>query len=227
MDPNCLLVTGMRGAGKTFWWSALQHGTVRQLVGRHTTHSTLSDKTEVRMGFGVRPESNEYPSKDVLSTLKTKGFPARLIWRAVQAWQVAPSSHGLRRRKSWPSRVQYVGDNPERIDHLFEACDRRFQDKGVYCLILFDALDRCADDWKGMYWAIRGLMQTALDMRSYRRLRVKVFLRSDQVNRAQTADFPDASKVLSSAVELNWPRHELYGLLLAFTRQWAERRCVS
>ena len=22
-DPNSLLVTGMRGAGKTFWWSAL------------------------------------------------------------------------------------------------------------------------------------------------------------------------------------------------------------
>ena len=27
------------------------------------------------------------------------------------------------------------------------------------------------------------------------------------------ADFPDASKLLSSSVELNWPRHEIYGLL--------------
>ena len=64
-----------------------------------------------------------------------------------------------------------------------------------------------------MYRAIRGLMQTALDMRAYRRLRVKVFLRSDQVNEAEIANFPDASKVLSSSVELGWPRHELYGLL--------------
>ena len=35
MDPNTLLVTGMRGAGKTFWWSALQDRGVRQLVGRN------------------------------------------------------------------------------------------------------------------------------------------------------------------------------------------------
>ena len=33
-DPNTLIVTGMRGAGKTFWWSALQNSTVRQLVGQ-------------------------------------------------------------------------------------------------------------------------------------------------------------------------------------------------
>ena len=32
-----------------------------------------------------------------------------------------------------------------------------------------------------MYRLIRGLLQTALDMRPYRRLRVKVFLRADQV----------------------------------------------
>ena len=25
MDPDNILVTGMRGAGKTFWWSALQN----------------------------------------------------------------------------------------------------------------------------------------------------------------------------------------------------------
>ena len=39
---------------------------------------------------------------------------------------------------------------------------------------------RCSDDWKVMYGLIRGLMQTAIDMRSYRRIRIKVFLRSDQ-----------------------------------------------
>ena len=32
MDPDTLLVTGMRGAGKTFWWSALQEDAVRQLL---------------------------------------------------------------------------------------------------------------------------------------------------------------------------------------------------
>ncbi len=37
LHPDVQLVTGMRGAGKTFWWSALQDGAVRQLAdgGRH------------------------------------------------------------------------------------------------------------------------------------------------------------------------------------------------
>ena len=34
MDSDNMLVTGMRGAGKTFWWSALQNRDVRQLVGQ-------------------------------------------------------------------------------------------------------------------------------------------------------------------------------------------------
>ena len=80
-------------------------------------------------------------------------------------------------------------------------------------LILFDALDRCADEWNDMYRAICGLLQTTLELRSYRWLRAKVFLRSDQVEESKIADFPDSSKILAAAVELNWPRHELYGLL--------------
>ena len=213
MDPNCLLVTGMRGAGKTFWWNALQLGTVRQMLARHSARGTFGDRTEVRIGFGVRHESNEYPSKDVLREVMGTGVEPRLIWRTVLAWQVAPDSHRLRQHDSWSARVEYVRGNPENVDNLLDARDRELENKEVYCLILFDALDRCADDWRGMYSAVRGLMQTAADMRGYRRLRVKLFLRSDQVNRARTADFPDASKVLSSAVELSWPRHELYGLL--------------
>ena len=213
MDPDSLLVTGMRGAGKTFWWSALQDSAVRQLVGRHATRPTLSENTQVRTGFGVTPALDKYPDKDVLRTLLSTGVEPRIVWRAVQAWQLAQGDHPLRQQRSWETRATYVKDNPEPIGKLFEECDRKFDQEGIFCLILFDALDRCADDWKEMYRAIRGLLQTALEMRSYRRLRVKVFLRSDQVDESKIADFPDASKVLSSAVELNWPRNELYGLL--------------
>ena len=213
MDPNCLLVTGMRGAGKTFWWSALQHGTVRQMLAHHMARGTFSDKTEVRIGFGVRREPSEYPNKEVLHELMGRGVEPRIIWRTVVAWQVAPDSHCLRHHNSWSTRVEYVRSNPEPINHLFEARDKELHDEGIFCLILFDALDRCADDWEGMYSAVRGLMQTAVDMRAYRRLRLKLFLQSDQINLARTADFPNAYKVLSSTVELSWPRHELYGLL--------------
>ena len=212
MDPDAQLVTGMRGAGKTFWWSALQHGVVRQLVAAQ--RSAVSESTEVRIGFGERPALDQYPGKDVLrSLIDDEGFQPRIIWRTVHAWQLAPDDHPLRQRESWRKRVRFVDTNPEVTEHLFQERDEELDRKNVYLLILCDALDRCADDWKEMYRTIRGLLQTAVDLRSYRRLRVKVFLRSDQIDESRIGDFPDASKVLSSTVELNWPRHELYGLL--------------
>ena len=211
-DPNILIVTGMRGAGKTFWWSALQNSTVRQLVGQSAGQSSLSAATEARTGFGVPPR-DDYPSRDILQALMNDGVDPRIIWRTVQARQLAHESHPLRQQNTWAERVCYVSNHIEAIELLFRERDDEFNKQGVYCLILFDALDRCADDWQDMYRMIRGLLQTALDMRAYQRLRVKVFLRSDQIDETKVADFPDASKVLSSAVELNWPSHELYGLL--------------
>ena len=167
----------------------------------------------MRIGFGVSSRLDEYPNKDVLRKLMETGVEPRTVWRTVQAWQLAPNGHPLRQLNTWPTRAAYVFDTPEVIARLFEERDAAADQSGVDVLLLFDALDRCADDWKTMHRLIRGLLQTALDMRPYRRLRVKVFLRADQVDEAEVGDFPDASKVLSSAVELSWPRQELYGLL--------------
>ena len=213
MDPDNMLVTGMRGAGKTFWWGALQESSVRQLIDQTTARSTLGENTEVRTGFGIRPAPDHYPDKDILKGLLRSRFEPRMIWRAVQAWQLARAGHPIRRTTTWKDRVAYVDREPEAIARLFHERDAEFGNRDIFHLWLFDALDRCSDDWKDMYRLIRGLMQTALDMRSYKRLRVKMFLRSDQVDETRIADFSDASKVLSSAVELSWPASELYGLL--------------
>ena len=213
LNPDVQLVTGMRGAGKTFWWSALQDGAVRRVVGRAVTRPPLNENTEVRTGFGPAPAPDEYPGPDDLRRLLAD-FEPRTVWRTVLAWQCTrDEEHPLRDCGSWPARTHYVAGNPDAVDRVFDERDAEYEWKGVHLLVLFDALDRCADDWKGMYRAIRGLLQAARDLRSYKRLRVKVFLRSDQADPAAVSDFPDASRVLYSAVNLSWPRRELYGLL--------------
>ncbi|MCY3845236.1 MAG: hypothetical protein OXH69_17040 [Acidobacteria bacterium] len=205
-------MTGMRGAGKTFWWTALQKPSVRRLLAQQDERLAWSESAHVGIGFGTRP-SDQYPGRAVLRSLSRAGAEPRTIWRTVQAWQVAPEDHPLRACGSWRARISYVDTKPEAVDRLFQDRDAECDRRGLYYLTLFDALDRSSDDWNDMYPAIRGLVQTALEMRSYRRLRVKVFLRSDQINDKEVADAPDASKALSSMVELSWPRHELYGLL--------------
>ena len=213
MHPDTLLVTGMRGAGKTYWWSALQGVSVRRLLVRLAARFPLSERDEIRTGFGVVAAPDDYPSKDVLQQLIAGGIERKIVWRTVEAWQLARSDDALRRLSTWRERASYVRSNPETIERMFRERDREFEERGAYFIILFDALDRCVSGWQNMYPTIRDLLQTVLEMRSYRRLRAKVFLRSDQLDETEITDFPDASKVISSAVELHWPRRELYGLL--------------
>ena len=213
LHPDVAVVTGMRGAGKTFWWSALQEANIRQLIGERHVRAQIGQETELRTGFGSRADVDQYPSKDVLIQLLSRGMDARLVWRTVQACHLAPKKHLLQHQSNWLDRAEFVRDNPESIDRMFAERDEKLARRGRWLVVIYDALDRSADDWQTMYRLIRGLLQTALDMRSYRRIRVKMFLRSDQFAPASIGDFPDASKLLSSAVELTWPRRELYGLL--------------
>ncbi len=212
LNPDVQLVTGMRGAGKTFWWSVLQDGAVRQLVGRAVKWPPLNENTEVRAGLGSGQAPDEYPDRDHLRHLM-EDFKAAAIWRTVLAWQFAlHKDHPLRECDSWAARTRYVAKNPEAVGRLFQECDAEFDERGVYFLVLFDALDRFSHDWKAMYRAIHGLLRTARELLSYKRLRVKVFLPSEQADSTAIAGFADESGVVPS-VNLNWPRRDLYGLL--------------
>ena len=217
--PDSLLVTGMRGAGKTFWWSALQDKNARRLLSEHPDLSMLHAETEVRVGFGVKsgvgatPKSDAYPDKYTLQNLLEEGVDPQIIWRTVMAWHLAPDGHPLKMHILWPKRVKHVIQHAENINRLFEQRDDELDQQGIDFLVLFDALDRCADDWKTTYSIIRGLLQAALLMLSYKRICMKIFLRSDQFDKSEIANFPDASKVLRSEVQLVWPHHQLYGLL--------------
>lgn len=212
LDPDAVVVTGMRGAGKTFWWRALQERPIRQLVSERHRRWALGQDTEVRIGFGVAPAPDAYPGKDVLSNLLRSGREPRIVWRAVAAWQFAAGDHPIRKCRDWQERVGYVAAHAESVDRLLGDRDADLERRNTHGILLFDALDRAADDWDTMARLIRGLLQIALELRSYRRLRAKVFLRSDQTEPSVVSDFPDASKILAGRSELTWPRREIYGL---------------
>ena len=212
LDPDALLVTGMRGAGKTFWWSALQDGEVRRLVAQ-SERTKLSENTVVRIGFGVRSAPGEYPGVEALRSLRANKAP-RDIWRTVLAWQLAKGTeHPLAALSTWEKRTEFVAGNAEEIDRFLQERDDEYSWNGVVFLLLFDGLDRCAENWTGTTEMVEALLQMALEVRSHRHLRVKVFLRSDRATDRAIATFPDASKVLATQVELTWPSRELYGLL--------------
>lgn len=131
----------------------------------------------------------------------------------VQVYHLADADPRLRQMPWWSERANYAEKNSEEVTRIFFECNDRLNSKDNYSLVLFDALDQSADDWTIELQLIRGLIEHAQKMRSCRRLRAKVFQRSDPATETRVTGFPDASKVLFSELLLPWSRSALYGML--------------
>ncbi len=215
LDPNVQVVSGMRGAGKSFWWAALQESSHRALLARSDRQLEALRDARVSVGFGERSSPADYPGRDTLAQLLEQGAQPRIVWRTVVL-----RAFGLPMPETtetpWKDCVAYVEARPEEVERFLDEHDRQCLEDDRYDLVLFDALDRSASDWSTMHRLVRGLLELALELRPYRRLRIKCFLRTDQLDEREVADFPDASKVLAGMLELSWPAHELYAMLFQY-----------
>ena len=211
LDPEATLVEGIRGAGKSFWWAQLASDSHRSFVQQNFPEARLPDQLEVAQGFGPGLLTSQAPDAGVLGSLVERYRP-RSIWRAVIAVQ-AKFSGAFQALKTWDERVGWVQSNPEGYAWCLEEADRQLQAAGVTLLVLFDALDRLADDWQHINPLAKGLLQVALDARSTKRIRCKVYLRPDILQDQGITSFPDYSKLLAGKASLEWRRADLYALL--------------
>lgn len=225
LNPNNTLIQGMRGSGKSFWFQTLQNSSLRALLGAQITG--IDEDTIVTVGFSPSSGGNKYPNKDTLVKLIEQGYDPRRIWQSVVFCQVIDpiKEPDFPSDKLWGEKILWVINNPELVDQFFYKVDERLEEEQKFHIVLFDALDRTADDWSTMNKLIKGLLQVALDTRSFKRIRLKIFARPDQLEDGSVSAFPDASKIMNQKVNLDWPRRELYCLLwqyLANNSQYGE-----
>lgn len=211
LDPEATLVEGIRGAGKSFWWAQLASPSHLAFVQRSFPEARLPEKLKVAQSFGPGLSTANAPDAEVLGRLAEQ-FRPRSIWRAVVAVH-AGFTEPFDRFQTWDQRVDWVQSNPEAYATQLEAADRRLLADGVTLLLLFDALDRLADDWQHINPLAKGLLQVALDARSTRCIRCKVYLRPDILQDQSITSFPDYSKLLAGKASLEWRRADLYALL--------------
>jgi hypothetical protein len=209
LDPNQTLVEGIRGAGKSFWWAALASKSHRDYVTAVFPEARIGTNLDISQAFGTQCLPERTPSKDTLMQL-TDDFEPRQIWRSVVATHLEFKSPFPKERK-WRDKVQWVKNNPEEYDELFYRTDETLVNNGKQHLILFDALDRLADDWPRIRPLARSLLQLALDLRSSRAIRAKLFVRPDMLEDREILAFPDSSKL--TKIALTWRRIDLYALL--------------
>ncbi|WGJ88607.1 hypothetical protein QEP15_14620 [Achromobacter mucicolens] len=197
------IVVGGRGVGKSFWTAVLQSELLRSQLG--AAASELQD-IDVFTGFSNAECIENHPNADVFSVFLNQGGDPYDLWRAVILRWVAQKANEQIPEGSWQETVNWLKQQPEEAARLMQ---RPRAWKG---LVLFDALDRTSTDWRRMDDIVRGLLRTALWLKTFPGLYAKVFLREDQAERT-VFNFPDASKLTATRAELSWARHDLHGLL--------------
>lgn len=209
LDPDRMLVVGNRGMGKSFWAHALAQEATRENAAKVLGFRELA-RTSVHIGFNAG-EGVFAPSVEVIAQAKAKN--PELIWRAVLV-RIAASLTNEKLPKRFADLVEWVTADAERSASVMTRADTTLVASNQKLLVVFDALDRLGDTWQTVQDLTRGLLKQTLKMNSYRAIRMKLFMRSDQFSDRSLFNFPDASKVQNSRVDLYWRDVDLYGLLL-------------
>ncbi|MBJ7309923.1 hypothetical protein ACFOLJ_09955 [Rugamonas sp. CCM 8940] len=211
LDPDTCVVEGIRGAGKSFWWAHLSSKPHQKFITGAFPEARINLKVKAVQAFGAQSNSVDAPSQDVLAALILE-YPARMIWRAVCAHKIGFGAP-FPSKGNWPKRVAWVASHPEEFDELLLKADKIFDSNSETLIILFDALDRLAEDWASIRPLAKGLLQVAQDLRATKRIRFKIFVRPDMLQDRAIIGFPDASKLLARKASLSWRRADLYALL--------------
>ncbi|MBI4862973.1 MAG: hypothetical protein HY815_22325 [Candidatus Riflebacteria bacterium] len=218
LDPDRALVVANRGMGKSFWAHALADDTARRKAA--SSFPELGNVV-VRIGFNASDRiAGIAPTPAALQEALGRCGDPDTIWRSVLMRVAAsekvtgPDVAALTNR--FADLSLWVQSNGERVDEILTRLDDRFLADGVKLVIVFDALDRLANDWGTARRLTTALLKRAVAVRSYRALRLKLFMRRDQFEDPVLFEFPDGSKIRNTRVELKWSNPDLYTLL--FTR---------
>ena len=214
------LVVGDRGAGKSFWLKTLVDPVRRALIGSVFDFPSLL-QCDVMTGFDPS-ETGNYPTPRELATLISAGIEPSDIWHTVMVQAclpfIIPSELA-----TWQSKIEWVNNQSEMVAKQLRHKNEILAGDGKSLLIAFDGLDRLATTWKSTTVLVRGLLQMQLDFAKYTHLRTKAFLRPDLFSAPEIRRFPDASKLVSLAVKLEWDAIDLYGLMWQYLANSSDR----
>lgn len=212
LDLGRQLVVGNRGMGKSLWTHALTNAAVRERVSDVYKHPQLK-RTEVVIGFNGSEKIHPIaPTPASITHAFKNRYSAEDIWKAV-IFRALKSLDSTSVLLNFNETLEYLNKNPEKFEEFLSLTDDQFVKNGSGALILFDALDRLPGDWKNIQQLTTALLRRAVGMKSFKALRMKIFIRPDQSADRNIFHFPDSSKIQNDKVDLSWQPHELFGLL--------------
>lgn len=214
LDPHVPVVLGARGSGKSFWAGVLGHDDTRKAA--QETYPRLGlDKIMVKFGF-TGQEDDGSVSRETIDSLVPEGEESRhatLLWRAVALRAVKSVLDPQAKQLRIKDLIKTYSD-PEDWEENCAVCDAALLQQQLTVLVLFDALDALAFEHERLRKLLDALLQVTWSMRSYKSIRLKLFLRDDQVQQLGLR-FIELPKLLAGATRLYWVGTDLYGMLFS------------
>lgn len=213
--PEVSIVEGMRGAGKSFWTAVLANDKTRKLIAEVVKIQRQSDLI-VKVGFGLALDDKLFPTSRLINSLIGKGCTPDNIWRSVLLrYALQALDKHLPFDDKANAAALWVNENRDRADQLLTECDGDLANNGKMLLLLFDSLERLADDWGHIRKILSTALRIGLECRTRQAIRFKLFLRPDMVEEDDEIwRFADSSKLLHGRAALTWRPNDLFGLIL-------------
>lgn len=212
LDPNAPIVLGARGTGKSFWAGVLGDTDLRAAAAKAYPRLGLM-RLDVQFGYtGIEGPSGIGRDKlDQCLPPDADIEEARVFFWAtiLRALEGAAGQ----RPSSLPKVLPRARDLDIREAELSEI-DQALRSSGKSLLIVYDALDTVATSWPRRRLLTQALLEVVWAMRAYRAVRIKLFLRPDQIE-DDALHFVELPKLRTGAVRLTWSGTDLYGLLFA------------
>ncbi len=228
LEAEVVLVVGDRGAGKTQLKNAFNNPDVRAALVRHAPGVRVpSGHVDWIAGWPLGtggPDSGGWRS---LLNRSPMGSDDRIaIWSAYLLRSVGQhltaaekdENAGVFDARAVDARAVLEAHRQAgvAVTASLDALDERLTSQNRWLFVAYDELDTIVlDDWETMGIAIRGLVSFwAAYARRWKRLRPKIFLRSDFYKHHRDIAGADVAKLAGNRVELQWSEKNLYGALL-------------
>ena len=229
MDASVVLVLGPQGSGKSALFTAFftkNYPLANALTRWSPRPSSLQAQLAVSHCVAAFPSSTAFPSFHVLAKWVDSEETARKFWEAVLlrllADRLAPHRRGMLRPILAPPTTD-VGAILSAYDSMentpataLDELEGDLQRSGHWIFAAYDDLDTVGGyDWALMVRMLRGLVAFWSDRsRQWKRIRAKIFLRSDLYRRHAAMGTTDSAKLALSRADLTWSDGALLGMLV-------------